>query len=145
MSGQAYENVKGPGTEMQGERTEARCRVGILHKDEDGTRPLTSDELCEFVSDFADHLIDDERTIDPVVSSDSGTGEIEVVFELARPIADRDTGVEVFDIVQDAGSALGAEWLNDSKRKWQRRKTPSASTMLSRHSQQIAATELVDA
>ena len=130
---------------MQEARTEARCRVGIQHKDEDGTRPLTYEELCEFVSDFADHLIDDERTIDPVVSGDAEAGEIEVVFELARPIADRDTGVEVFDIVHDAGSAHGAEWLNDPKRKRQRRKTPPASTMLSCQSQQIAAAELVDA
>ena len=66
------------------------------------------------------------------------------ILELARPIADSDTDVEVFDIVYDAGSALGAEWINDSKRKWPRRRTPS-STMLSRHSQQIADAGLVDA
>ena len=127
---------------MPGEHTEARCRIGILHRDEDGTRSLTNEELCDFVGDFADHLIEDERTIDPVVSGDAGTGEIEVVFELARPIADRDTGAAVFDIVHDAGSALGAEWQNDPAR---RRRATSASTMLSRHSQQIAAAELVDA
>ena len=130
---------------MQETHTEALCRIGIQHKDEDGTRALTYKELREFVSDLADHLIDDERTIDPVVSGDAGAGEIKVVFELARPIADRATDVEVFDIVHDAGSALGAEWINDSKRKWPRRRTPSVSTMLFRQSQQIADAGLVDA
>ncbi len=130
---------------MPGEHTEARCRIGILYKDEDGTRSLTNEELCDFVSDFADHLIEDERTIDPVVSGDAGTGEIEVVFELARPIADRDTDMAVFDIVHDAGRALGAEWQNDPKRERLRPKASAASTMLTRHSQQIAAAELVDA
>ena len=130
---------------MQETHTEALCRIGIQHKDEDGTRALTYKELCEFVSDLADHLIDDERTIDPVVSGDAGAGEIKVVFELARPIADRATDVEVFDIVHDAGSALGAEWINDPKRKWPRRRTPSVSTMLFRQSQQIADAGLVDA
>ncbi len=130
---------------MQEAHTEALCRIGIQHKDEGGIRPLTYEELCEFVSDLADHLIDDARTIDPVVSGDAGAGEIKVVFELARPVADRDTDVEVFDIVYDAGSALGAEWVNDSKRKRSRRGTPSVSTMLFRQSQQIADAGLVDA
>ena len=143
--GQRCGYAKGLKSEMQETHTEALCRIGIQHKDEDGTRALTYKELCEFVSDLADHLIDDKRTIDPVVSGDAGAGEIKVVFELARPIADRATDVEVFDIVYDAGSALGAEWINDSKRKWPRRKTPSVSTMLSRQSQQIADAGLVDA
>ncbi|MCQ3807330.1 MAG: hypothetical protein OXB92_07830 [Acidimicrobiaceae bacterium] len=130
---------------MQETRTEALCRIGIEHRDDGGTRPLTYEELCEFVSDFADHLIDDERTIDPVVSGDAGAGEIKVVFGLARPIGDRDTDVEVFDIVYDAGSALGAEWTNDSKHESPRRRAPSVSTMLSRQSQRIADAGLVDA
>lgn len=126
---------------MAGTHTEAKCQIRIMHDDEDGTRLLTYAELCEFVSDFADHLIDDERTIDPVVSGDAAVGEIEIVFALARPIADRDTDAEVFDIVHDAGNALGAEWHNDPKHKRAARKTPTATTKLERQSQQLAAAD----
>ena len=122
------------------------CQIGIQHKDEDGTRPLTYEELCEFVSDMAERLIDDARTIDPVVSGDAAAAAgMKAIFGLARPITDRDTGMEVFDVVYDAGSALGAEWVNGPKRKRRLRKTTPASTMLSRQSQQIAEAGVVDA
>lgn len=107
---------------------------------------MTYGELCEFVSDLADYLIDDERTIDPVVSGDASANELEIVFGLDRPIADSNTDVLVFDIVHDAGRAVGAVWRHDPKRKTPRRKASSASTMLTRQSQHLeAAGDLVDA
>lgn len=125
---------------------EATCRIGIMHEDERGTRPLTYDELCEFVGDLADYLIDDERTIDPVVSGDTGANELEIVFGLDRPIADSNTDALVFDIVHHAGRAIGAVWRHDPERERHRRKAPSASTMLTRQSQHLeAADDLVDA
>ena len=125
---------------------EATCRIGIMHEDDSGTRPLTYDELCEFVSDLADYLIDDERTIDPVVSGDAGANELEIVFGLDRPIADSTTDVLVFDIVHDAGRAVGAAWRHDSELERPRREAPSASTMLTRQSQHLeAADDFVDA
>ncbi|MDE0136694.1 MAG: hypothetical protein OXM54_17870 [Acidimicrobiaceae bacterium] len=125
---------------------EATCRIGIMHEDDSGTRPLTYDELCEFVSDLADYLIDDERTIDPVVSGDAGANELEIVFGLDRPIADSTTDVLVFDIVHDADRAVGAAWRHDSELERPRREAPSASTMLTRQSQHLeAAGDFVDA
>ena len=50
--GQRCGNAKGLKSEMQETHTEALCRIGIQHKDEDGTRALTYKELCEFVSDL---------------------------------------------------------------------------------------------
>ena len=125
---------------------EATCRIGIMHEDDSGARPLTCDELCEFVSDLADYLIDDDRTIDPVVSGDAGANELEIVFGLDRPIADSNTDVLVFDIVHDAGRAAGAVWRHDPRQERPRRTAPSASTMLTRQSQHLeAAGDLVDA
>jgi len=120
---------------------EATCRIGIMHEDDSGTRPLTYGELCEFVSDLADYLIDDERTIDPVVSADASANELEVVFGLDRPIANSNTDVLVFDIVHDAGRAVGAVWRHDPEREKPRRKAPSASTMLTRQSQHLKAAD----
>jgi len=125
---------------------EATCRIGIMHEDERGTRPLTYDELGEFASDFADYLIDDDRTIDPVVSGDAAAKELEIVFGLDRPIADSNTDVLVFDIVHDAGRAVGAVWRHDLERENSRPRALSASTLLTRQSQHLEATgDLVDA
>ncbi len=125
---------------------EATCRIGIMHEDDSGARPLTYDELCEFVSDLADYLIDDERTIDPVVSGDASANELEIVFGLDRPIDDSNTDVLVFGIVHDAGRAVGAVWRHDPELEKPRRKAPSSSTMLTRQSQHLeAAGDLVDA
>ena len=130
---------------MEATQTKATCRLTVEEEDENSDRPLTSDEMAEFVGDFADYLEDDERVIDPVVFGDTGLGEVEIVFALTRTISDRDTGVEVFDIIHDAGKALGCEWRNDPKRKRTfRRHIPPATRKLARQSQQIAATELVD-
>lgn len=131
---------------MSSIRIEATCRIGIMHEDDRGARPLTYDEICAFVSDLADYLIDDERTIDPVVSGDAGANELEIVFGLDRSIADSTTDVLVFDIVHDAGRAVGAVWRHDPERERPRREVPSASTMLTRQSQHLeAAGDLVDA
>ena len=129
---------------MKAAQTEARCRISVTEEDEGQDRPLTGDEMAEFVSDFADQLGDDGRVIDPVVFGDAGQGMVEIVFALARTISDRDTGAAVFDIIHDAGKALGCEWRNDPKRKRVSRR-PAPMRKLARQSQQITAAELVDA
>ena len=131
---------------MEATQTEATCRFTVKEDDENGDRPLTSDEMAEFVGDFADYLEDDGRVIDPVVSGDTGLGEVEIVFGFSRPVSDRDTHIAIFDIIHDAGKALGCEWRKDPQRKRAfRRPPPPATRKLTHHSQQIAATELVDA
>ena len=124
---------------MSGSRTEATCKIGIVHEDESGARPLTYDELCTFVSDLMEHLLGDDRVIDPVVSGDAEDGEIEITFELLRPVATSETDIEVFDIVHDAGAALGAQWRKLSGAAAGRRTAMStrSTTMLTRHSQQV--------
>ncbi|WP_428116053.1 hypothetical protein [Candidatus Poriferisodalis sp.] len=124
---------------MRGPRTEATCKIGIVHEDESGARSLTYDEMCSFVSNVMEHLLGDERVIDPVVSGDAKEAKIEITFELLRPVAMSETDVEVFDIVHDAGAALGAEWRNPPGAETGRRTTkPTRSTTkLTRQSQQV--------
>ncbi|WP_419943656.1 hypothetical protein [Candidatus Poriferisodalis sp.] len=124
---------------MSAARTEATCRIGIAHEDESGARALTYDEVCAFVSEVMEHLLVEDRVIDPVVSGDAETGEIEITFELPRPVATSETDVEVFDIVHDAGAALGAQWRNlpDSDTSSGSATPTRSTTMLTRHSQQI--------
>lgn len=124
---------------MSAPRTEATCKIGIAHEDERGARALTYDEVCVFVSDVMEHLLADDRVIDPVVSGDAEKGEIEITFELLRPVATSDTDVEVFDIVHDAGAALGAQWRNlpDADAGKHTAMSARSTTMLTRHSQQV--------
>lgn len=124
---------------MSAPRTEATCKIGIAHEDESGVRALTYDEVCAFVSEIMEHLLTDDRVIDPVVSGDAEEGEIEITFELLRPVATSETDVEVFDIVHDAGAALGAQWRNMTGSDADKRTVtrPHSTTMLTRHSQQV--------
>ena len=130
---------------METTQTEATCRLTVREQQESSDRPLTSDEMAEFVGDLADHLGDDERVIDPVVFGDVGLGTVEIVFGMPRSASERDTHVAVFDIIHDAGKALGCEWRNDpqSRRRFGR---SSTTRTLERRSQLLEATgDLVDA
>lgn len=128
---------------MNATQTEATVRLSVREEDHNGDRPLTSDEMGDFVGDFVDQLEDDERAIGPVVFGDATDGTVQVTFTLTRTISDRDTSTAVFDIIHDAGKALGCEWRNDPKRKRAFRRPPTATRKLARQSQQIEATELV--
>ena len=130
---------------METTQTEAICRLTVREHKENSDRPLTSDEMTEFVGELSDHLGDDERVIDPVVFGDSGLGTVEIVFGMPRSASERDTHVAVFDIIHDAGKALGCEWRNDpeSSRRFGR---SSTTRTLERQSQLLEATgDLVDA
>ena len=130
---------------METTQTEATCRLTVREHKENNDRPLTSDEMTEFVGDLADHLGDDERVIDPVVFGDAGLGTVEIVFGMPRSASERDTHVAVFDIIHDVGKALGCEWRNDpqSRRRFGR---SSTTRTLERRSQLLEATgDLVDA
>lgn len=123
-------------------RTEAICRLGILWAEDDETRALTYDEMCSFVDSATEHLLGDERVIDPVVTASVTDGTIEIVFEMMSTIAERNTSVAVFDIVHDMGSALGAQWRNSTDAPEEHISEPSKpSTMLThreRHIRDIA-------
>ena len=130
---------------METTQTEATCRLTVREQEENSDRPLTSDEMAEFVSDLADHLGDDERVIDPVVFGDAGLGTVEIVFGMPRSASERDTHVAVFDIIHDAGKALGCEWRNDSESTGRFGRSSTTRT-LERLSQLLEATgDLVDA
>lgn len=124
---------------MSGFRTEAACVLGVAHRDGSGTRPPSYEEICAFVNDAMEHLLDDSRVIDPVVSGRADAAEIEIAFALERSVADSGTDVAVFDIVYDMGAALGAEW-NVAPRAARGSAVPSAkraTTLLTRQSQQV--------
>ncbi len=128
---------------MTAAQTEATVRLTVKEADESGDRPLTTDEMGDFVGDFVDQLEDDSRAIGPVVFGDAAVGTVEITFVLTRTISDRDTSTEVFDIIHDAGKALGCEWRNDPERKRASGRAPAATRKLARQSQQIEAAELV--
>ena len=92
---------------MEATQTEATRRFTVTEQYGNGDRPLTDDEMTEFVSDLADHLIDDERPIDPFVLGTVSEGAVEVVFGFSRPVSDRDTSGVISDTIHDAGTALG--------------------------------------
>ncbi len=126
-------------------KTEATCRLAVREKMENRDRPLTSDEMAEFVGDLADHLGDDERVIDPVVFGDAGLGTVEIVFGMSRSASERDTHVALFDIIHDAGKALGCEWRNDLEGEGSFGRSSTTRT-LERQSQMLKAMgALVDA
>lgn len=101
--------------------------------------------MTEFVGDLADHLGDDGRVIDPVVFGDAGLGTVEIVFGMPRSASERDTHVALFDIIHDAGRALGCEWRNDPEGKGSFGRSSTTRT-LERQSQMLTATgDLVDA
>ena len=58
-------------------RTEAACVVGVAHEDRDGVRPLSCEEMCAFVNEAMEHLLDDSRVIDPVVSGRADAAEFD--------------------------------------------------------------------
>jgi len=130
---------------MESAQTEVTCRLTVREQGTNTDRPLTGDEMAGFVSDLADHLAENGRVIDPVVFGDAGTCTVEIVFGMPRSAAERDTHVAVFDIIHDAGKALGCEWRNDLKKR-KRFGRSSTTRMLERRSQLLEATsDLVDA
>lgn len=61
-------------------RTEVTITGTLSRVDADGVRPLTYDEFVDFVSSAADHLHDDDRVVDPMVSGQASTGELSISF-----------------------------------------------------------------
>lgn len=130
---------------MDTAQTEVTCRLTVREQGAHTDRSLTGDEMAGFVSDLADHLAENGRVIDPVVFGDAGQGTVEIVFGMPRSAAERDTHVAVFDVIHDAGKALGCEWRNDPKSR-KRFGRSSTTKMLERKSQLLEATgDLVEA
>ena len=125
--------------------TEAACTLAIMRLEDDEPRALTYDEMCAFVNDATEHLLDDGRAIDPALRGDADAGAIEITFEMAGSADDADTPVALFDIVHDMAAALGAQWRNAAKPRGSApratRKASAATTMLTRRSYQVLATD----
>lgn len=125
--------------------TEATCTLGIMRLESEEPRALTYDEMCAFVNDATEHLLDDDRAIDPALRGDADTGTVEITFEMAGSADDANTPVVLFDIVHDMAKALGAQWRSASKSSRHvpriTRKVASATTMLTRRSYQVLATD----
>lgn len=133
------------GIGMSKTSTEATCDLGIMRLEDDEPRALTYDEMCAFVNDATEHLLEDDRAIDPALRGDAETGTVEITFEMAGSADDAGTPVALFHIVHDMATALGAQWRNaDEPRKLApsvTRKVTSATTMLTRRSYQVLATD----
>ena len=129
---------------MKRARSEATCRLDVSEENGDEDRLLNGDEMAEFAADFADHLGDDERVVDPVVFGDAGLGIVEIIFGLQRSTSVRDTYVAMFDIIHDAGEALGCTWRDDLERERSLRHLPMTARTLDYRSLQVAAVEPAD-
>ena len=130
--------------------TEATCTLDITRLGNDEPRALTYDEMCEFVNDATERLLDDDRAVDPVLRGSAATGTVEITFEMAGSADDAGTPAALFDIVHDMAKALGAQWRDASK---PHQPTPTAmpqagaaTTLVTQRSYQVLATgQMADA
>ncbi|WP_419837814.1 hypothetical protein [Candidatus Poriferisodalis sp.] len=100
-------------SKASGPRTEVTITGTLSRVDADGVRPLTYDEFVDFVSSAADHLHDDGRLVDPMVSGQAGTGELSISFRVPVSIGAPELTVRLSEIIDSLNDALGLVWPHD--------------------------------
>lgn len=78
--------------------------------DEDGARPLTSDEFHDVMDRIAEHLDNEAEITDPGTWGQASTGNMEVHFILVDPIAGPDLNQQVGSIIRRMGEEVGLIW-----------------------------------
>lgn len=99
--------------------------------DNDGARPLTSDEFHDIISRIADHLDDESRITDPSVWGQASSGDMEMYFRLPDPAGPPTLNVQIADIIRQMGEAVGLVWASDPSPP----NRVDAATMLAQKSQ----------
>ena len=94
--------------------TEDHVQVSVTGKltcvDEDGARPLTSDEFHDVMDRMAEHLDNEAEITDPGTWGQASTGNMEVHFILVDPIAGPDLNQQVGSIIRRMGERVGLIW-----------------------------------
>lgn len=96
-----------------GPRTEVTITGTLSRVDADGARPLTYDEFVDFVNSAADHLHDDGRLIDPVVSGQASNGELSISFGVLVSIGAPELTRRLSEIIDSLNDALALVWPHD--------------------------------
>ena len=78
--------------------------------DEDGARPLTADEFHKVMDLIAEHLDDEAEITDPGTWGQASTGDMEVRFVLADPVAGPELNQRVGSIIGRMGEQVGLVW-----------------------------------
>lgn len=81
--------------------------------DNDGARPLTSEEFQDVISRMADHLDDESGITDPSVWGQASNGDMELYFLLPDPAGPPALN-QIADIIRRMSDAVGLIWTNDT-------------------------------
>ncbi len=94
--------------------TEDHVQVSVTGKltciDEDGARPLTSDEFHDVMDRIAAHLDNEAEITDPGTWGQASTGNMEVHFILVDPVAGPELNQQVGSIIRRMGEEVGLIW-----------------------------------
>ena len=78
--------------------------------DEDGARPLTSDEFHHMMDRIAEHLDNEAEITDPGTWGQASTGNMEVHFILVDPVAGPELNQQIGSIIGRMGEGVGLIW-----------------------------------
>ena len=78
--------------------------------DEDGARPLTADEFHDVMDRIAEHLDNEAEITDPGTWGQASTGNMEIHFVLADPVAGPELNQRVGSIIRRMGEEVGLIW-----------------------------------
>ncbi len=78
--------------------------------DENGARPLTSDEFHDVMDRIAEHLDNEAEITDPGTWGQASTGDMEVHFVLADAVAGPELNQQVGSIIRRMGEGVGLLW-----------------------------------
>ncbi len=81
--------------------------------DRDGVRPLTPDEFHDVMDRMANHLDDEAKITDPCTWGQASTGDMEIYFLLADPVAGPALNRRIADIIRSMSDTVGLVWTND--------------------------------
>ena len=78
--------------------------------DEDGARPLTADEFHDVMDRIAEHLDNEAEVTDPGTWGQASTGNMEIHFILADPVAGPELNQRVGSIIRRMGEDVDLIW-----------------------------------
>ena len=84
--------------------------------DGDGARPLTPDEFNDVMDGMADHFDDEAEITDACTWGQAITGDMEIYFLLADPVAGPELNRRIADVIRRMSDAVGLVWANGPER-----------------------------
>ena len=117
----------------RGSHTEVTTTGTLSRIDAEAPRPLAYDEFVDFVNSIADQLHADRSLIDPSVSGQASTGEVEISFGVPISIGAPELSGRLSQIFDSLNGALGLIWPHDTVQRTRGRVT----TMLNPTSQHL--------